>query len=137
MGTAGSVAVLVLDDDAIARATLSHLLSAEGYEVICCINRDALLALCRDTAPACILLDMVLPETSGLNIIKDLRRLQSSAPILMISGHADIESAVRVMKDGAFDFVEKPFQVPDLLSRIKAAVDAFAREKNGESEFAL
>lgn len=130
-------AVFVLDDDALVRATLSHLMSTAGYEVTFCANHDALLALCRETTPACILLDLVLPGASGVNVLKELRRFQVFAPILMISGQADIDSAVSAMKEGAFDFVEKPFRGPDLLSRVKAAIDEFGRQKRKERDLVL
>jgi FixJ family two-component response regulator len=129
--------ILVLDDDAVVCAMLKRLLSEEGYEVICCANPETLIALCRETTPACVLLDLLLPGTSGLNILKDLRQFHVTAPILVISGQADIGSAVRAMKEGAADFIEKPFQGPDLLSRVRAAIGALARRKRQDTELVL
>ena len=122
--------ILVLDDDPDVRQMLSIVLFSAGFEVICCADVRTLLAEVRKRAPKCILLDQVLPDTSGLLVLDRLRRKGCTAPVLMISGRADIATAVRAVRQGAYDFVEKPFRGPDLVARVNAAIDEAAR-RNG------
>lgn len=118
--TAGRI--LVLDDEAGIRQTISAILSRAGFEVICCADVQTLLTLVRQRTPRCILLDQMLPASSGIEVLKELRDEGCAAPVLMISGKADVATAVRALKEGANDFVEKPFRGPDLIARVKAAL---------------
>lgn len=120
----------MLDDDPSVRQMLSIVLFSVGFEVICCADVRTLLNQVRKRTPRCILLDQVLSETSGIVVLNQLRRQGCTAPVLMISGKADIETAVRALKQGASDFLEKPFRGPDLIARVKAALD-HAERMNG------
>ena len=102
---------------------LSIVLFSAGFEVICCADVRTLFNEVRKRAPKCILLDQVLPETSGILVLAQLRREGYTAPVLMISGRGDIATAVRAVKQGASDFIEKPFRGPDLVARVKAALN--------------
>ncbi|MGY4435212.1 FixJ family two-component response regulator [Bradyrhizobium sp. F1.13.1] len=115
--------ILVLDDEAGIRQTISVILSSAGFEVICCADVQTLLTLVRQRAPRCILLDQVLPASSGIEVLKELRRDGCAAPVLIISGKADVATAVQALKQGANDFVEKPFRGPDLIARVNAALN--------------
>src|ERR1700742_4956265 len=99
--------IFVVDDDPAVRATLSVVLTAGGYEVVCFADGAALLAVARNRTPACILLDVNIPGKSGLDILKELHGEDYPAPIFIISGQGDIAMAVSAIKNGAMDFIEK------------------------------
>jgi FixJ family two-component response regulator len=121
--------ILVLDDDPGVRQTLSTDLFSLGFEVICCADVPTLLYQVRKGAPRCILLDQ---ETSGIEALNQLRSEGYTAPVLMISGRADIATAVRALKQGANDFLQKPFRGPDLIARIKAAINEAERKAGAQ-----
>jgi FixJ family two-component response regulator len=121
--------IFVVDDDPAVRETLSVVLSAGGYEVICFADGAALLAVARSRAPAAILLDVHIPGKSGLDILKELRGEDYPAPIFMISGQGDIAMAVSSIKNGALDFIEKPFRGGEIVTRLNEAIGAFARRQ--------
>src|SRR5579862_7066849 len=102
--------IFVVDDDAAVRDTLSMVLSAGGYEVICFADGAALLSIARSRTPSAILLDVHIPGKSGLDILRELHGEDYPAPIFMISGQGDIAMAVNAIKSGAIDFIEKPFR---------------------------
>jgi len=119
--------IFVVDDDPAVRETLSLVLSAGGYQVICFADGAALLAVARSRTPACILLDVHIPGKSGLDILKELHGEDYPAPIFMISGQGDISMAVSAIKNGALDFIEKPFRGSEIVARLDEAIDAYAR----------
>jgi FixJ family two-component response regulator len=119
--------IFVVDDDPAVRDTLSVVLSLGGYEVICFADGAALLAVARTRTPACILLDVHIPGKSGLDILKELRGEDYPAPIFMISGQGDVAMAVSAIKNGALDFIEKPFRGSEIVMRLNEAIDAYAR----------
>jgi len=121
--------IFVVDDDPAVRETLSVVLSAGGYEVICFADGAALLAVARTRTPSCILLDVNIPGKSGLDILKELRGEDYPAPIFMISGQGDIAMAVSAIKNGALDFIEKPFRGGEIVARLNEAIGAFARRQ--------
>src|SRR5690348_790627 len=125
--------IFVVDDDPAVRETLSVVLSAGGYEVICFADGAALLAVARNRTPACILLDVHIPGKSGLDILKELRGEDYPAPIFMISGQGDIPMAVNAIKNGALDFIEKPFRGSEIVSRLNDAIAAFVRRQSESS----
>jgi FixJ family two-component response regulator len=121
--------IFVVDDDPAVRETLSMVLSMGGYRVICFADGAALLAMARTRAPACILLDVHIPGKSGLDILKELRGEDYPAPIFMISGQGDISMAVSAIKNGALDFIEKPFRGSEIVARLNEAIGAYARRQ--------
>src|SRR5499427_1333859 len=125
--------IFVVDDDPAVRETLSMVLSAGGYEVICFADGAALLAVARGRTPAAILLDVHIPGKSGLDILKELHGEDYPAPIFVISGQGDIAMAVSAIKSGALDFIEKPFRGTEIVARLDEAIGAYARRlaKNG------
>ncbi len=115
--------IFVVDDDPAVRETLSVVLSAGGYQVICFADGAALLAVARTRTPSCILLDVHIPGKSGLDILKELHGEDYPAPIFMISGQGDIAMAVSAIKNGALDFIEKPFRGSEIVARLDEAID--------------
>jgi FixJ family two-component response regulator len=121
--------IFVVDDDPAVRDTLSLVLTAGGYQVICFADGAALLAVARSRTPACILLDVHIPGKSGLDILKELHGEDYPAPIFMISGQGDVAMAVRAIKDGALDFIEKPFRGNEIVARLNDAIAAYKRRQ--------
>src|ERR1700759_2053070 len=121
--------IFVVDDDPAVRETLSMVLSAGGYGVICFAAGAALPAVARTRTPACILLDVHIPGKSGLDILKELHGEEYPAPIFMISGQGDIAMAVSAIKNGRLDFIEKPFRGTEIVSRLNEAIKAFAKRQ--------
>ena len=121
--------IFVVDDDPAVRETLSVVLSAGGYQVICFADGAALLSVARTRTPAAILLDVHIPGTSGLDILKELRGEDYPAPIFMISGQGDIAMAVMAIKHGALDFIEKPFRGSEIVARLDEAIGAYTRRQ--------
>src|SRR6201989_1325864 len=121
--------IFVVDDTPAFRDTLSMVLSAGGYEVICFADGAALLSVARSRTPACILLDVHIPGKSGLDILRELHGEDYPAPIFMISGQGDISMAVSAIKNGALDFIEKPFRGSEIVSRLNEAIDAYTRRQ--------
>jgi FixJ family two-component response regulator len=121
--------IFVVDDDPAVRETLSLILSAGGYQVICFADGAALLSVARTRYPSCILLDVHIPGKSGLDILKELQAEDYPAPIFIISGQGDIGMAVDAIKSGALDFIEKPFKGSELVTRLDDAIGAFERRQ--------
>ena len=121
--------IFVVDDDPAVCETLSTVLSAGGYKVICFADGAALLAVSRTRTPSCILLDVHIPGKSGLDILKELHGEDYPAPIFMISGQGDIAMAVTAIKSGALDFIEKPFRGREIAARLDEAIGAYARRQ--------
>src|SRR4030088_2200852 len=125
--------IFVVDDDPAVRETLSVVLSAGGYQVICFAGGAALLAVARTRTPSGILLDVHIPGKSGLDILKELHGEDYPAPIFMISGQGDITMAVNAIKSGALDFIEKPFRGSEIVARLDEAIEAYARRQAEKS----
>ena len=121
--------IFVVDDDPAVRETLTVVLSSGGYDVHCFADGAALLEVARGRTPAAILLDVHIPGKSGLDILKELHGEDYPAPIFMISGQGDIAMAVSAIKSGAIDFIEKPFRGSEIVTRVKEAVEAYARRQ--------
>ena len=120
--------VYVVDDDASVRDALSVMLTLEGFQVFGFADGDSLLAAVRQHQPDCVILDVHMPGRSGLDILKELHQRQNAVPLFIISGQGDIPMAVDAIKNGALDFIEKPFHGETLVTRIREAIEG-ARQK--------
>jgi FixJ family two-component response regulator len=116
--------IYVVDDDVVVRDAIKSILKSAGYSFVAFSDGDSLLEAARRRQPMCILLDLVIPGKTGMEVIEALRPLEYPAPVLVISGQATIAQAVTVLKAGAFDFIEKPFTKKHLLERIEAAIES-------------
>lgn len=121
--------VFILDDDPDVRETLRTMLEIGGYTVVCFSDSTGLLETVRRRCPVCILLDVNLPGRSGLEVLKDLRNYP--VPVLMISGVGDIPTAVAAVRDGALDFIPKPFNRADILARLERIIAEFTPRSSG------
>jgi FixJ family two-component response regulator len=129
--------VYVVDDDSSIRQALSSLLRSAGLQVETFGSAREFLRAPRAEIPACLVLDVRLPDGSGLDVPDELRNLDLPLPIIYITGHGTIPMSVRAMKAGALEFLTKPFRDEDLLGAIDVALgrDRLARaERSDQSE---
>jgi FixJ family two-component response regulator len=125
--------VFVVDDDYRVREALSSLLASVGLRVVAFASAAEFLESEKPNSPACLVLDLELPDTNGLELQRELVA-GDGPPIVFITGHGDIPSSVRAMKAGAIEFLPKPFSEEELLRAIDAAIvlDREARQKRSE-----
>src|SRR6202042_3078345 len=95
----------------------------------CFAEGAALLACTRTIVPACIILDVNIPGRSGLDILKQLNAEDYPAPIFVISGEGDIPMAVDAIRNGALDFIEKPFRASAMVARVKESIEAWTQRQ--------
>ena len=115
-------AVHVIDDDNAMRDSLAFLLKAAGVEVQTYESAMAFLDRLPKLQAGCIVTDVRMPGMSGLDLLRRLRELGNSMPVIVITGHGDVPLAVEAMKAGAADFIEKPFDDEVLLASVRASL---------------
>jgi two-component system nitrogen regulation response regulator NtrX len=115
--------ILVIDDEAAIRDSLRMTLEYEGYEFVAAATGQEGLALAERDAPDLVLLDVKMPGMDGLEVLERLRNMNETLPIVVISGHGTISTAVEATKKGAFDFIEKPFASERVLVSLRNALD--------------
>ncbi len=125
----GPVVYVVDDDDAMRRA-LDTLLSTVGYRTAVFSKPSEFLAKFNADSPGCLVLDIRMPDMSGLEVQQHLNRVGSMLPLIFITGHGDVPMAVQAMKEGAFEFIQKPFRDQDILDRINHAMKLDAENRN-------
>jgi UDP-3-O-[3-hydroxymyristoyl] N-acetylglucosamine deacetylase len=126
--------ILVVDDEANIRHTLRGVLADEGYEVVEASNGRMALDLLEHSVPRLAIVDIWMPEIDGVELVQRMRRQVPSVPIIVISGHGTIETAVRVVRMGAFDFLEKPFDMDVLLKVVGRALGGPAVVPSGADD---
>jgi two-component system response regulator FixJ len=119
------IEVFIVDDDPLMRAALSMILSDGGLKVTGFADGESFLDAVRWGSSACVLIDMHLPGCSGLELLKALDVRQYRAPIFAISGRGDIRMAVDAIRNGALDFIEKPFDLAAVAMRVRAAIQTW------------
>src|ERR687890_677178 len=123
--------VLVIDDEAAIRDSLRMTLEYEGYEFLGAATGQEGLALAERDAPDLVLLDVKMPGMDGIEVLERLRNMNESLPVVVVSGHGTISTAVEATKKGAFDFIEKPFASERVLVSLRNALDHRAlRDEN-------
>lgn len=115
--------VLVVDDEERIRSSLRGILSDEGFRVVDTGHAPGVMDLIVRESPALVLLDVWMPEMDGIELLRRIKAEQPLVPVIMISGHANIQSAVAATKLGAADFIQKPFSVSGLLASIARALE--------------
>src|ERR1700681_4934896 len=123
--------VYVLDDDHAVLRSLKRLLSSANFEPVTFDRPDVFLAAARTFKTGCVLLDVCLPGTSGLDVQTQLLQMRSDLAVSVVTGQGDVQTAVRAMKAGASDFLEKPYSDHALLGSIEAA---FSRENQHDRD---
>ena len=127
----GDPIVFVVDDDSSMREALTDLIASVGLLVEAFKSAREFLEHRRGDAPACLVLDVRLPGLSGLDLQRELVRTEAPIPIIFITGHGDIPMSVRAIKEGAVEFLAKPFRDQELLDAIQHAleIDRAARQE--------
>src|SRR5262249_50705807 len=127
-----SPVVHIVDDDEAVRQSLAFLLRTAQLEVKTYESAVVFLDSRPVTGNGCVITDVRMPEISGIDLLRRLRELEVTLPVIVITGHGDVRLAVEAMKAGAVDFLEKPFDDEVVLSAIRAALDR--REKDSKRE---
>jgi FixJ family two-component response regulator len=128
------VTVCIVDDDEAIRESLRLLLFAGGLGSCAYESADAFLADSDPPEIDCMLLDIRMPGTDGLELFRILNRRHLPYPVIFITGHGDIPLAVSAIKQGAFDFLTKPFREGELLKTIQGAIEHYRAEQEQQLE---
>lgn len=121
--TTGQPRVFVVDDDAAMRDSIACLLESENLSCRMFSDAGSFLEFCDRQQQGCILLDIRMPGMSGMELLENLKANGIQLPVIFITGHGDVPLAVRALKLGAFDFLQKPFSASELLERVHAALN--------------
>ncbi|MEM9234464.1 MAG: response regulator, partial [Pseudomonadota bacterium] len=130
-----TVDILVVDDERDIRELIAGILDDEGYDPRTAANSDAVFEAVRERLPALVVLDIWLQgsKLDGLAILDELKALHPDLPVIVISGHGNIETAIAAIRKGAYDFIEKPFNADKLMITIGRALEvAQLRRENTE-----
>jgi two-component system response regulator FixJ len=124
--------VYIVDDDAGVRRSLERLLAAAGFGAVSYASAAAFLGEAAGLPAGCALVDLRMPEMDGIEVQERLKRMHAELPVIVVTGQADVLSAVRAMKAGAADFIEKPYSDEILLGAIEAALSGGRRGQRGD-----
>ncbi len=130
--TSRQATVFVVDDDPAMRESLCWLIESIGLNARAFESAAAFLNAFDPAAPGCLVVDVRMPGMSGLELHTRLTEQAASLPVLIITGHGDVPMAVRAMKNGAFDFLEKPFNDQALLERIGQAIEHDKKQRQAQ-----
>jgi two-component system response regulator FixJ len=126
--------VYVIDDDDGARHSLEFLLDCAGIRVRSFASADAFLEASPPLAGACVVTDVRMPGMSGIELVEEMMRRGAGAPVIVITGHADVPLAIQAMRAGVADFIEKPFDDEVMLGAIRKALADQAGGEAAEAE---
>ena len=115
--------ILLIDDEAIALANLSHVFEKEGYRVTTCKDGESGLAEMQKHAFDLVLTDLRMPGIDGMDVLRHIRETTPEVPVIMITGHASLDSAVDAMKAGAYHYISKPFRLDEAREVVRGALD--------------
>ena len=118
-----SSTILVVDDDPVFMQFTKNLLTESGMEVVTAFNKAEAIDTLDKRHFSCLVFDIFLPDGSGVDLIKPFRSNGGATPIIMVSGQGDVEEVVRAMKDGANDYIKKPFRGEELLLKIQMVLE--------------
>ena len=126
--------VHVIDDDEAVRQALAFQLGSAGMEVRTYESAAVFLEVAPTVQTGCIITDVRMPELSGIDLLRLLRELKLTVPVIVITAHGDIPLAVEAMRLGAMDFLEKPFEDEVLLASVRSALDRGDRDQRRQAE---
>jgi two-component system response regulator FixJ len=125
--------IYVVDDDPAVRRSLERLLDAADFQAVSYATPKAFLAVAGSLAAGCVLLDLRMPEMNGLEVQEQLHLMKAELPVIVMTGQGDVQSAVRAMKAGAVDFIEKPYRDDTLIAAIESALNrGVEQDRSGE-----
>jgi FixJ family two-component response regulator len=115
--------IFVVDDEPAVLTALERMLRASGYEVSTFSSPSAFLEAAPDQGVGCVLMDLSMPEMSGIDVQDAMHRKGITMPVIFLSAYGDVPTTARAMREGALDFLEKPVQEDQLLTAIERAMD--------------
>lgn len=118
-----SAQVIVVDDEAAIREAVQQWLELSGFEVRACASASEALALVDRDFPGIVVSDVRMPGSDGLQLLDKLLQIDSDLPVILVTGHGDVPMAVHALRQGAYDFIEKPFTPERLLDSVRRALD--------------
>ena len=122
--------VHIVDDEDAVRRSVSFLLKAAGFDVLVYTSGIEFLSGIENTQPGCIILDIRMPKLDGLEVQRTLTERGIDFPVVMLTGHGDVTLAVRAIKAGAIEFIEKPFEKASLLRAVEEAFASLGKSRN-------
>ncbi len=125
--------VLIVDDEEGIRESLSGIFEDEGYDVLTASSGEDALTITKEHMPDIVFLDVWLPEMDGLETLPRLKEIDANIPVIMISGHGNIEIAVKATRLGAYDFLEKPLSLEKVIITAKRALERKILEEENRS----
>lgn len=117
------IVVHIVDDEETVRASLAFLLDAAGYAVRTHPSASSFLEIAAGLGNGCLVTDLRMPDIDGVELLKRLNAMSAMLPTIVVTGHGDVQMAVEAMKNGAMDFIEKPFSKETILESIRRAAD--------------
>ena len=128
--------ILVVDDEKNMRRVLCAMLTREGFECVEAENGREALGYLEKSKPVCMITDLKMPDVDGLELLERINKIGISLPIIMITAHGTVDTAVKAMKEGAFDYLTKPFDKAELINVVRKATDT-ARKIEKEPSLGL
>lgn len=127
--------VFIVDDDQSVRESLALLMASAGMEARCFGGGQAFLDECHEQVSGCLVTDLKMPGMTGLELQEELQARGMSLPVIVLTGYGEVSEAVRAMKRGAVDFIQKPFDPTKLLEDVRSAIarDAAARAEHAQA----
>ncbi len=122
--------ILVVDDEQSAREMLSEYFTDAGYEVVTASGGEDALGKFEPEKFACIICDLFMPDKDGLEVLKMIRLQDSRVVFLMVTGYPSIDNAIHAMKEGASDYITKPFNMEDIMIKVERALNARKTEES-------
>ncbi|MEF9475608.1 MAG: response regulator [Candidatus Mariimomonas ferrooxydans] len=116
--------ILVIDDEKIVRISCERTLATEGYEVTSASSANEALELFKKNSFDLILLDIKMPDMDGIEVLKKIKEARPGTNVIMITGYSTVDTAVKTLKLGAINYLEKPFTPDTLLAAVKEVFDA-------------
>jgi two-component system response regulator FixJ len=123
--------VYIVDDDEASRDSIATLLSVAGFRTKSFASGNQFLQEVASLAPGCLVSDVRMPDVDGIMLVQQLKTLKLSIPVVLITGHGDIKTAVRAIKSGAADFVEKPYDDETILTAVRKAQEELDHDDEG------
>lgn len=122
--------ILAIDDDSIIRTLLTNILTKAGYEVFTASDGESGLALAGTSNPDLVVTDYQMPGLTGLDVLAELQRTQPGLPVILLTAHGDVALTIKSIQLGAYDFIEKPIQIQELLDVIRNGLEVSRQSRN-------
>jgi two-component system response regulator FixJ len=135
--SAADIVVHIVDDEEAVRNSLAFLLGTSGFAVRTHASATAFLDVAGSIKNGCLVTDLRMPDIDGVELLRRLKSAGNMLPAIVVTGHGDVQMAVEAMKNGALDFIEKPFADEVLLDSIARAVDEASSKHDAEAAEAL